>query len=510
LIEFSLSEVAGNTISSICTISFLSSFIYNFETLILAKENFSIFMPEDTMKNNPRKRTKTEININLVVLNIVEFFLIICIVVIFYVTLPVYSTKVIYIPKGSTTSIISYLNKSGYELNAIDNSIIRFLGYPQQGWIDFKTTKMTKADFLYKLVTSKAALVEVTLIPGETYHFFLKDVAKRMRLSEERLFEEYKKYAFKDDGNILAESYSFPLGMSEENLIYYLINYTSRRYEEISRKIFGEYNQQTWYYYISIASVIQKEAASIEEMPMVASVIYNRLTKGMPLQMDGTLNYGIYSHDKVTAARIREDKSDYNTYLNKGIPPHPVSAVSIHAIKAAVFPSKTNYLYFVKDNSTNVHRFAGTYQEHVYNIKNNPKVAVPINVEIKPETKQAIKAVSKPEQTTVQTSEEPKTEPTRVQAKVEPKVEVKTQAKVEVKTEPKVQPKAEFTRESVYEPKTEVKRESVYVPKVESRVQAKPQPKPKAETRNKEISIFDSISKDEKPVIIQDGWKKTH
>ena len=415
-----------------------------------------------------------------------------------------YSTKVIYIPKGSTASIISYLTKSGYELNAIDNSLIRFLGYPQQGWIDFKTNKMTKADFLYKLVTSKAALVEVTLIPGETYHFFLKDIARLMKLSEEKLLEEYKKYAFKDDGNILAESYSFPLGMTEENLMYYLMNYTSRRYEEVSRKIFGDYNQQTWYYYISIASVIQKEAASIEEMPMVASVIYNRLTKGMPLQMDGTLNYGIYSHEKITAARIREDKSDYNTYLNKGIPPHPVCGVSIHAIKAAIFPSKTNYLYFVKDNSTNTHRFAGTYQEHVYNINNNPKVVAPIKVDVKPETKlqTQAKVAAKAEETTEVTQSEPKVESTRVQAKAEPKV----QPKVETKAEPKVQPKAEIKRESVYEPKVEVKREAVYEPKV----QVKAQSKPKVETRTKEISIFDSISKDEKPVIIQDGWKKTH
>lgn len=452
------------------------------------------------MKKTPRKATKNVIDINLIVLNIIEFFLIICIVVLFYVTLPVYSTKVIYIPKGSTGSIITYLTKSGYELNAVDSTLIRFLGYPQQGWIDFKANKMTKADFLYKLVTSKAALIEVTLIPGETYHFFLKDVARLMNLSEEKLLEEYRKYAFKDDGNILAESYSFPLGMSEENLIYYLINYTSRRYEEVSRKIFGDYNQQTWYYYVSIASVIQKEAASIDEMPMVASVIYNRLTKGMPLQMDGTLNYGMYSHEKITAARIKEDKSYYNTYLNKGIPPHPVCGVSIHAIKAAIFPSKTNYLYFVKDNSTNTHRFAGTYQEHVSNINNNPKVVAPIKVDIKPETKVAAKVETKSETTTSSTV----------------KTDVKTEtapAKVEPKVVAKVEPKAEMKREAIFEPKespkVEMKREAVFEPKFEAKAQPKPQSKPKVD-KNKEISIFDSISKDEKPVIIQDVWKRSN
>lgn len=426
----------------------------------------------------------------------------ICIIILFYVTLPVYSTKVIYIPKGSTSSIISYLTKSGYELNSIDSALIRFLGYPQQGWIDFKVNKMTKADFLYKLVTSKAALIEVTLIPGETYHFFLKDIARLMNLSEEKLLAEYQKYAFKDDGNILAESYSFPLGMSEENLIYYLINYTSRRYEEVSRKIFGDYNQQTWYYYISIASIIQKEAASIEEMPMVASVIYNRLNKGMPLQMDGTLNYGIYSHEKITATRIREDKSYYNTYLNKGIPPHPVCGVSIHAIKAAIFPSKTNYLYFVKDNSTNVHRFAGTYQEHVSNINNNPKVVAPIKVDVRPEQKAT--AVVKAEPKT-QAASTPKAEVKEEVAIF--KAEPKEPTKPVVKAESRVEPKPIVRTEPKEQPKVEVKREVIFEPKFEAKVQPKPQTKAKVD-KNKEISIFDTISKDEKPVIIQDVWKR--
>lgn len=460
-------------------------------------------MPEDKMKKTPRKAIKKDISISLVVLNIIEFSLMICIIILFYVTLPVYSTKVIYIPKGSTSSIITYLTKSGYELNVVDSTLIRLLGYPQQGWIDFKTNKMTKADFIYKLVTSKAALIEVTLIPGETYHFFLKEVARLMNLSEEKLLEEYKKYAFKDDGNILAESYSFPLGMSEENLIYYLINYTNRRYEEVSRKIFGDYNQQTWYYYISIASVIQKEAASVEEMPMVASVIYNRLSKGMPLQMDGTLNYGIYSHEKITATRIREDKSYYNTYLNKGIPPHPVCGVSIHAIKAAIFPSKTNYLYFVKDNSTNTHRFAGTYQEHVSNINNNPKVVAPIKVDIKPETKVTVKAETKTQTASETAKNDIKSETSTV----------KTEPKTVAKIEPKESPKVEMKREAIFEPKespkVEAKREAIFEPRVETKAQPKPQSKPKVD-KNKEISIFDTISKDEKPVIIQDGWKRSN
>jgi UPF0755 protein len=226
-------------------------------------------------------------------------------------------------------------------------------------------------DFLYKLTTSKAALKKVTLIPGETSYVFLKQLAKDFNLSEEKLIKTYKKYAYKKDGNILAETYSLPYGMNEDHMIFYLLSQSSKRYEAFSKKIFGIYDKKKWYYYLSLASVIQKEAANKREMPIVSSVIHNRLTKGMKLQMDGTLNYGKYSHVKVTAKRIREDTSSYNTYRNKGLPKDPVCAVSLNAIKAAIFPVKSDYLFFVKNNKTGLHKFTKSYRSHINNIKAN-------------------------------------------------------------------------------------------------------------------------------------------
>ena len=106
-------------------------------------------------------------------------------------------------------------------------------------------------------------------------------------------------------------------------------------------------------------------------MPIVSSVIHNRLRRGMKLQMDGTLNYGKYSHIEVTAKRIKEDNTSYNTYKNRGLPKNPVSAVSLDAIKAAIFPVKSKYLYFVKDNKTGLHKFSKSYKQHINNIKAN-------------------------------------------------------------------------------------------------------------------------------------------
>ncbi len=284
--------------------------------------------------------------------------------VFFYLNLTVESKQVIYIPKGSTSSIITYLDKKEYELNIIDKLTINYLGYPQNGWIDLKSTQMSKFDFLHKLTTSKAALRNVTLIPGETYYFFLKEVALKLKISEELLFVYYNEYAFRKDGNILAQTYALPIGMDEEELILYLIKYTNKQYEEYSNKIFGQYNQENWFKYISIASVIQKEAANVKEMPTVSSVIYNRLKKGMKLQMDGTLNYGKYSHTRVTPKMIRTDKSSYNTYKYKSIPSHPVCAVEFNSIKSAVFPQTTKYLYFMKSYDGKGHIFTTSYKNH--------------------------------------------------------------------------------------------------------------------------------------------------
>ena len=72
----------------------------------------------------------------------------------------------------------------------------------------------------------------------------------------------------------------------------------------------------------------------------------------MKLQMDGTLNYGLYSHSKVTPERIRNDNSGYNTYKIEGLPKEAVCNVSRNAIDAVINPAKTDYLYFMRDKNT--------------------------------------------------------------------------------------------------------------------------------------------------------------
>lgn len=299
---------------------------------------------------------------------ILEIVLIIALSFMYYLNLPITTSKVQYIPSGSVSKIITYLSENKIDVTRLDAYLIRFIGMPQQGWINIKTSRLTRADYLYRLTTAKAALKDITLIPGETTLVFLHEVSESMDLDFKKLVQTFYTYSPTKEGAFVPDTYKIPIGIDEVMFVKLLLARSAQTMKAYSNKIFGTYNQKKWYYYIRMASVIQKEAASVKDMPLISSVIHNRLKKGMKLQMDGSLNYGVYSHIKISAKRIREDKSSYNTYHNKGIPEDAVCNVSLDAILAAIKPAKTNYLYFVK-TSKGKHSYSRYYSTHLYNIR---------------------------------------------------------------------------------------------------------------------------------------------
>lgn len=96
-----------------------------------------------------------------------------------------------------------------------------------------------------------------------------------------------------------------------------------------------------------IASIVEKEAATVRDRPLVASVIYNRLKLGLPLGMDSTTRYEFNDYDKPLTNAQLSTPSPYNTRLNKGLPPTPIDSPGLASIQAAAAPANTNYLYFV-------------------------------------------------------------------------------------------------------------------------------------------------------------------
>ena len=121
---------------------------------------------------------------------------------------------------------------------------------------------------------------------------------------------------------------------------------------------------------VTIASIIASEVSEPADQPKVAAVIYNRLEQGMPLQMDSTVHYGVGKSGRVTTtAEDRAVESPYNTYLNTGLPPGPISNPGKSALEAALSPADIGSLFFVTvDLDTGETRFADTLEEHNANV----------------------------------------------------------------------------------------------------------------------------------------------
>jgi uncharacterized YceG family protein len=118
------------------------------------------------------------------------------------------------------------------------------------------------------------------------------------------------------------------------------------------------------YNVLIVASMVEAEAQTAHDRPLIASVIYNRLRARMPLQIDATVRYATGNYaTPITVSELRSSSS-YNTYVHKGLPPTPIDNPGLTAIQAAASPASTSYLYFVvKPCGNGEHVFASTYAQ---------------------------------------------------------------------------------------------------------------------------------------------------
>ena len=174
-----------------------------------------------------------------------------------------------------------------------------------------------------------------------------------------------------NEGYLFPDTYLIPRDAEIDLIISILKNNFQAKYDSVKNlKANGLTDEET----VILASMVEREAKYEQDRPLVSSVITNRLDLGMKLDIDATLQYALgFQEDekrwwkKGLTAADKKIESPYNTYANAGLPPAPISNPGLSAIKAALVPSKTNYLYYITD-SQGKNRYSTTIEGHYENI----------------------------------------------------------------------------------------------------------------------------------------------
>lgn len=150
----------------------------------------------------------------------------------------------------------------------------------------------------------------------------------------------------KYEGYLYPDTYSFSKDTTAHDIIKACLDNFEQKYEKDIKKLVDK-SGKSLNEIMTVASIVEREAVKSDERPLVAGVIYNRLKKDMMLQMCSTVQYILKEDKPVLSIADTEIQSEYNTYINEGLPPGPICNPGISSIKAAADPEKTKYIYFV-------------------------------------------------------------------------------------------------------------------------------------------------------------------
>ncbi|WP_405904060.1 endolytic transglycosylase MltG [Streptomyces sp. NBC_00656] len=169
------------------------------------------------------------------------------------------------------------------------------------------------------------------------------------------------------EGYLFPATYPVTSGTAPKGLLRYMVDTARSRFGAEHITAGAQRNNVTVYQTVTIASVVQAEADTAPDMGKVARVIHNRLDRGMPLQMDSTLNYALDRSTLDTTTGDTKIDSPYNSYEHKGLPPTPIGNPGEQAMVAAISPTPGPWLYFVTVAPGDT-RFTDDYAEQQRNV----------------------------------------------------------------------------------------------------------------------------------------------
>lgn len=282
----------------------------------------------------------------------------------------------VFIPKGSSFSTITSIFK---ERGIISDELLfkiagRVLGIEKRARAGYYliTPDMDMLDLLKKLLEGRVLDYFFTVVEGDSIYEIAEKLSKLnpdygvklLILNEDKNFIKSLNLESPSlEGYLFPATYTIPKGIGIDEIVTMMVKKFWSVYDENLRnktKDLGWTVNQV----VTLASIIEKEAKFEEEKPLISAVYHNRLKIGMPLQADPTAIYGIKRFREGVRKKDLANKTKYNTYIIKGLPPGPIASPSLSSIKAALNPAKVPYLYFVARGDGS-HEFSVSYDRHI-------------------------------------------------------------------------------------------------------------------------------------------------
>jgi UPF0755 protein len=277
------------------------------------------------------------------------------------------------IPKGQATSIIANrLQEEKIIKNALVFRVLAkldgFESQMQSGTFELSPA-MTPSQ-VGEALTKGTEDVWITLLEG----WRVEEIAESIAQEQLPFFDadEFISLAKSDEGKMYPDSYLIPRQYTAEQVHSLLLNtFETKVIDSLADEIAA--SERDFEDVLIMASIVEREGRGLEQMRQVAGILWNRVDIGMPIQADATLQYiaGYNKTEKSWWAQpdvsVKSVQSPYNTYLNPGLPPRPISNPSADAIRATLEPTESDYLFYIHDREGKMH-YAVTLDEHNENI----------------------------------------------------------------------------------------------------------------------------------------------
>lgn len=167
---------------------------------------------------------------------------------------------------------------------------------------------------------------------------------------------------YKLEGYLYPATYDYIAGTNVKDLIKQMVGKMNLEYQKLKEDMGN--TSLSFHQILTLASIIEKEGVTDEDRKLISGVFYNRMNNDMPLQSDITVLYALGEHKELVSIKDTEVDSPYNLYKHTGLGPGPYNSPSLSAIQAAIYPTASDYFYFVADIETGNVYYATTLEEH--------------------------------------------------------------------------------------------------------------------------------------------------